>query len=100
MLRPEQKVLLLTGEEFDKDSVGHINRTLVVGSDIMTDTSYKASKTLNEALITEHDCRKFEVDDSIIRDLQEIKMRADRVNKYFNDQLIKYNPHIEEVRVG
>lgn len=100
MLEPEQKVLLLTGTEFDRDSVEHLNRTLVVGSDVMGDMSYKASKTLNEVLITEHDVKDFNLDDSILDDLREIEKRADRVNEYFNNQMIKHNPHIEEVRVG
>jgi len=99
MLEPEQKVLLLTGTEFDRDSVEHLNRTLVVGSDVMVDVSYKASKTLSAVLITEHDVKDFNVDDSILDDLREIEKRADRVNKYFNSQIIKYNPHIEDVRV-
>lgn len=99
MLEPEQKTLLLTGTEFDRDSVEHLNRTLVVGSDVMTDISYKVSKTLNEVLITEHDVKDFDLDDSILDDLREIEKRADRVNKYFNKQIIKYNPHIEDVQV-
>jgi len=50
-------------------------------------------------LITEHDVKDFNVDDSILDDLREIEKRADRVNKYFNSQIIKHNPHIEDVRV-
>ena len=99
MLEPEQKALLLTGTEFDRDSVEHLNRTLVVGSDVMTDMSYKASKTLNEVLITEHDVKDFNLDNSVLDDLREIEKRADRVNRYFNNQIIKYNPHIEDVQV-
>ena len=99
MLEPEQKALLLTGTEFDRDSVEHLNRTLVVGSDVMTDMSYKASKTLNEVLITEHDVKDFDLDDSILDDLREIERCADRVNRYFNNQIIKHNPHIEDVQV-
>lgn len=99
MLEPEQKTLLLTGTEFDRDSVEHLNRTLVVGSDVMSDVSYKVSKTLNEVLITEHDVKDFDLDDSILDDLREIEKRADRVNRYFNNQIIKYNPHIEDVQV-
>lgn len=99
MLEPEQKTLLLAGTEFDRGSIEHLNRTLVVGSDVMADVSYKASKTLNEALITEHDVKNFDLDDSILDDLREIEKRADRVNKYFNKQIIEHNPHIEDVRV-
>ena len=99
MLEPEQKVLLLTGTEFDRDSVEHLNRTLVVGSDVMADVSYKASKTLNEVLITEHDVKNFNLDNSILDDLREIEKRADQVNRYFNNQIIKHNPHIEDVQV-
>jgi hypothetical protein len=99
MLEPEQKALLLTGAEFDRDSIEHLNRTLVVGSDVMADMSYKASKTLNEVLITEHDVKNFNLDDSILDDLREIEKRADRINKYFDKQIIEYNPHIEDVRV-
>jgi len=99
MLEPEQKALLLTGTEFDRDSVEHLNRTLVVGSDVMADMSYKASKTLNEVLITEHDVKNFNLDDSILDDLREIEKRADRINKYFDKQIIEHNPHIEDVRV-
>ena len=99
MLEPEQKTLLLAGTEFDRGSIEHLNRTLVVGSDVMTDMSYKASKTLNEVLITEHDVKDFNLDDSILDDLREIEKRADRVNRYFNNQIIKHNPHIEDVQV-
>ena len=99
MLEPEQKALLLTGTEFDRGSIEHLNRTLVVGSDVMTDKSYKASKTLNEVLITEHDVKDFDLNDSILDDLREIEKRADRVNKYFNKQIIEHDPHIEDVRV-
>lgn len=99
MLEPEQKTLLLAGTEFDRDSIEHLNRTLIVGSDVMTDMSYKASKTLNEVLITEHDVEDFDLNDSVLDDLREIEKRADRVNQYFNNQIIKHNPHIEDVRV-
>ena len=99
MLEPEQKTLLLAGTEFDRGSIEHLNRTLVVGSDVMADVSYKASKTLNEVLITEHDVKNFNLDNSILDDLREIEKRADQVNRYFNNQIIKHNPHIEDVQV-
>ena len=99
MLEPEQKTLLLAGTEFERGSIEHLNRTLVVGSDVMSDVSYKVSKTLNEVLITEHDVKSFDLDNSVLDDLREIEKRADRVNKYFNKQIIEHNPHIEDVRV-
>lgn len=99
MLEPEQKTLLLAGMEFDRGSIEHLNRTLVVGSDVIADVSYKTSKTLNEVLITEHDVKSFDLDNSVLDDLREIEKRADRVNRYFNSQIIKHNPHIEDVQV-
>ena len=99
MLEPEQKTLLLAGTEFERGGIEHLNRTLVVGSNVMADVSYKVSKTLNEVLITEHDVKSFNLDDSILDDLREIEKRADRVNRYFNNQIIKHNPHIEDVQV-
>jgi len=98
-LKLAQKKLLLTGDEFERGSIGHVNNVLVNASDVTNDISYLANKTLQRLMEIQMDCDNCDIDPAILNDMAVAATKLQSANRGLDAELIKLNPHIDEVRV-
>lgn len=99
MLRPEQKTLLINVSDFKRGSVDHINRELVVASDVTADSAKQTEITLHKLLGLQFDNSDFDAGVDLLKKLTHTQEELRQETELIDELIKKYNPHIDEVRI-